>query len=61
MVLTCKTLEVRLEGSAYGLSARRLWEHTESGQLNVFEQSISAEPSRNDPSKFIDVAWMYAP
>ncbi|MDP1740971.1 hypothetical protein [Polaromonas sp.] len=60
MTLSPQTLEVRLEGSAYGLSARRLWEHTESGQINVFQLAISTEPSRNDPAKFVDVAWMYA-
>ncbi|MES1976715.1 MAG: hypothetical protein V4451_01680 [Pseudomonadota bacterium] len=60
MVLGPKSLEVRLEGGAYGLSARRLWEYTESGQINVFQQAISSEPGRNDPAKFVDVAWMYA-
>lgn len=49
------TLELRFEESGYGLSARRLWEHTELAQINVFSQAISARPELNDPEAFIDV------
>lgn len=48
-------LELRLVGGDYGLSARRLWEHTELGQINVFSQPISARRELNDPASFIDV------
>ena len=60
MVLSPETLNVRLEGSGYGLSARRLWDHTEFGQINVFPQSIQQKPWQNDPECFIDVVGMYA-
>lgn len=35
------TLELRFSGCDYGLSGRRLWEHTELGQINVFGRAIS--------------------
>lgn len=35
MTLGPDTLELRFERSDYGLSARRLWEHTELAQINV--------------------------
>lgn len=60
MTLGPKTLEVKLEGSAFGLSARRLWEHTELGQINVFDRSVNSRQGRSDPAAFIDVVWMYA-
>ena len=49
------TLELSLEESDYGLSARRLWEHTELAQINVFDQAISARRELNDAATFIDV------
>ena len=49
------SLEVRFVDSDYGLSARRLWEHTELGQINAFEASISARNELNDAAAFIDV------
>ena len=55
MTLGPDTLELRFEESGYGLSARRLWEHTELAQINVFSQAISARPELNDPEAFIDV------
>jgi len=58
MTLSQKTLEVRLDSSAYGLSAQRLWEHTELGQINVFGSPIRSRPGANDHAAFIDVAWM---
>ena len=60
MVLGPETLNVRLEGSCLGLSACRLWDHTEFGQINVFLHSIRQKPGRNDPTCFIDVVGMYA-
>ncbi len=48
-------LELRLTGNDIGLSACRLWEHTELGQINVFDQPISARQELNDPAAFIDV------
>ena len=57
MTLGPDMLELRLEESGYGLSARRLWEHTELAQINVFSQAISARQELNDPEAFIDVVW----
>ena len=57
MTLGPDALEWGLEKSEYGLSARRLWEHTELGQINVFSQAISARPELNDAAAFIDVIW----
>jgi hypothetical protein len=48
-------MEVRVAGSDYGLSARRLWEFTELRQINVFSQAISARRELNDAAAFIDV------
>lgn len=50
-----KSLEVCFGNSDYGLSARRLWEHTELGQINVFSQAISALRGLNGTAAFIDV------
>ena len=58
MTLCLDTLEMQFEGSCCGLSARRLWDHTESGQINVFQQPIRQGSSQNDPAIFIDLAWM---
>lgn len=60
MTLSLKTLELKFEGSAYGLSARRLWEFTELGQINVFGSPIRSRQGGNDPTEFVDVVWMYA-
>jgi hypothetical protein len=57
MKLSLESLEIRYDGSQLGLSARRLWEHTELGQKNVFGQSISRQMTINDVSAFIDVIW----
>lgn len=57
MTLSPDTLELRFAHSEFGLSARRLWEHTELGQVNVFRQAISARPELNDAAAFIDVIW----
>ena len=57
MLLSVDTLEIHFAQSDFGLSARRLWEHTELGQMNVFAESISARPELNDPNRFIDVVW----
>ena len=59
MSLGAETLELRLSGSDHGLSARRLWEHTELGQVNVFKQAISARRELNDATAFIDVVWFF--
>lgn len=50
-----KPLEVRFSDSDLGLSARRLWEHTELGQVNVFGQAISERRELNNARAFIDV------
>ncbi|UUZ73406.1 hypothetical protein LP415_09260 [Polaromonas sp. P1(28)-8] len=55
MALGLNTMEVRFEGSTFWLSARRLWEHTELGQINVFDRSVNSQHGRNDPAAFIDV------
>ena len=49
------TLELRFAETDYVLSARRLWEHTELGQINVFNQAISARREHNDAATFIDI------
>ena len=49
-----KSLELRFSGSDFGLSARRLWEHTELGQINVFRHAISERMELNDARVFID-------
>ena len=53
--LTPSALESHPSASEYGLSARRLWEHSELGQINVFAHAISARQELNDPAAFIDV------
>lgn len=53
--LQASKLELRPLGLAFGLSARRLWEHTELGQISVFACPISADPGRNDSADFVDV------
>lgn len=55
MATTTTTLELRFTGCEYGLSARRLWEHTELGQINVFGRAISQQPGANKAAEFIDV------
>lgn len=55
MTAVLKSLELRFSESEYGLSVRRLWEHTELGQINVFNQAISARRELNDADAFIDV------
>ena len=57
MKLGLDSLEIRYDGSQLGLSARRLWEHTELGQKNVFNDSIRRQMTINDVSAFIDVIW----
>ena len=59
MSLSSETLELRLSGSYHGLSARRLLEHTELGQINVFKQGISARRELNDATTFIDVVCFF--
>lgn len=55
MPLNSESLEIMLEESDLGLSARRLWEHTELGQKNVFHRPISSRPELNDARHYIDV------
>src|SRR5674476_281448 len=57
IVLGPACLELRFADSDFGLSARRLWELTELGQINVFSQAISARSELNDAAAFIDVVW----
>ena len=54
-VLGPTSLEFHFESGFYGLSARRLWEHTELGQVNVFSKAISSRPELNEAEAFIDV------
>jgi len=55
MTQTANSLELSFEGCEFGLSARRLWEHTELGQINPFGRAISARVELNDAADFIDV------
>ena len=55
MAHVLKSLELRFSGSDFGLSARRLWEHTELGQVNVFSRAISGRQELNDAAAFIDI------
>src|SRR6185312_11378131 len=57
MTLGPGTLELDFGDGSYGLSARRLWEHTQLGQINVFSQAISARQELNDAATFVDVVW----
>lgn len=55
MTLDAEGLELECGNRVYGLSARRLWEHTELGQINVFRKAISARSELNDAADFIDL------
>ena len=55
MTLDAEGLELEFSNRVYALSARRLWEHTELGQINVFRKAISARSELNDASDFIDL------
>lgn len=55
MTYRIRALELRFFGSNFGLSARRLWEHTELGQINVFRQSVSERNELNVATEFIDL------
>ncbi len=55
MTSALKSLELRFLASNYGLSARRLYENTELGQINVFGQAINGRNVRNDAAAFIDL------
>lgn len=55
MTLNPKVLELSFEEGDYGLSARRLYEHTELGQINVFPQPIRERTELNDAKAFVDV------
>jgi hypothetical protein len=55
VILGPETLEIAFTSGRFGLSARRLWEHTELGQKNVFSHAIGSRPDLNDASNFIDV------
>lgn len=50
-----KSLEQCFAKGNYGLSARRLWEHTELGQINSFSKAISQRSELNNAADFIDV------
>ncbi|MBL0252720.1 MAG: hypothetical protein IPQ12_09140 [Polaromonas sp.] len=55
MTLTLDTCDFPLHGGQFILSARRLWEHTQLGQVQVCSTIISANQSLNDTHVFIDV------
>ena len=57
MTLGPDTLALIFAKSEYGLSARRIWEHTELGQINVIGQVISSRQELNDAAAYIDVVW----
>ncbi len=50
-----KKLDLSFQDCDLGISARRLWEHTELGQVNVFGKAISSRPELNEAAAFIDV------
>ncbi len=50
-----KKLELQFQNCNLGISARRLWEHTELGQANVFGKAINGRSDLNDATDFIDV------
>ena len=49
------SLDLRFAQGDYGLSARRLREFTELGQINVFSRAISELSELNDAADFVDV------
>lgn len=49
------SLQICFAESVYGLSALRLMEHTELGQINPFGKAISQRAELNDAADFIDV------
>jgi hypothetical protein len=55
MVLSDDTLEICFDDGDHGLSARRLWEHTEQGQINVFGTALTVREKASDAEAFIDV------
>lgn len=55
MAIDEDNLEFQFATCDYGLSARRLWEFTELGQINVFGRAISQRAELNDPAAYIDV------
>lgn len=55
MTLDAEGLELEFSNRVYSLSASRLWEHTELGQINVFREAISARAELNDAAYFIDL------
>ena len=55
MTLDPEGLELEFSNRVYCLSSRRLWEHTELGQINVFRKAISARSESNDAADFIDL------
>jgi hypothetical protein len=57
MAQNLKNVDLQFADSDYGLSARRLWEHTELGQLNVFKKAISSRSELNDAAEYVDVVW----
>ncbi len=50
-----KKLEFQFQNCDLGISTRRLWEHTELGQANVFGKAINGRSELNDATDFIDV------
>lgn len=55
MAIDEDNLEFQFATGDYGLSARRLWELTELGQINVFGRAISRRSELNDSAAYIDV------
>ena len=55
MAIINEPLEVQFANGKYGLSVRRLWEHMNLDQINVFGRSISSRLELNDATRFIDV------
>lgn len=55
MSLKSDSLLLPLHGSQFSLSARRIWEHTGLGQVNVFNQAIHHHLLLPDAFAFIDV------
>lgn len=60
-LLTSTSLEIHPPGSAFGISARRLWELTELGQINPFGRVINSQPELNLAASFLDVVRFDGP
>lgn len=56
MTLNCSQLDLRIPGCALAISARRIWEHTEFGQVNPFAPVPAEGPVQ--PEAYVDIVNM---